>query len=344
MNRFLLALAALAGGLALSGCSKGTPPAGPAAGEASGEGAPLTTEVDRGPVRVRVAFSPASPRLSDLPTLTLDVLADPAVAVGEIPFGDRIPGFLVRDFDRELPRKEGGRVLRRTVYTLEPVSSGTFVLDPIRVTFRDNRPTGDGKEHSIETDPLKVTVQTVVAEEVVSLELLHPAARPVALPPPPATIASWALPSGGLVLLVLLILFLRRLRRRPSRELRLSPFERAMHALEELAASGKGLSGEAKMFYLELTGIVRRFLEDVTGIRAAEQTTEEFLAAIRRHPSFDGEWRRDLGEFLEAADLVKFAGQIPDGEALRNSLERARQFLRKGAAEPVQEGRGGRAA
>ncbi|MFQ5748152.1 MAG: hypothetical protein ACE5H3_01690 [Planctomycetota bacterium] len=344
MKALLLGLAVLAGGWGAPGCSREESGSGPVVHKTPSEDAPLATEVDRGPVHVRIAFSPASPRLSDLPALTLDVLADPAVAVGEIPFGDRIPGFLVRDFERELPRREGDRVLRRTVYTLEPVSSGTFVLDPIRVTFRDSRPAGDGKEHSVETEPLKVTVQTVVAEDVVSLDLLHPPAEPVSLPAPPSALTSWALPSGGLVLLVVIVLLLRRFRRRPARELRLSPFERAMHALEELAGSGKGLSGEAKVFYVELTGIVRRFLEDVTGIRAAEQTTEEFLAAIRQHPSFDTEWRRELGEFLEAADLVKFAGKVPDRASLQNSLERARKFLRKGAAEPAQEERGGLAA
>ncbi len=344
MKTFLLASAALAASLAATGCSRGASQADSGAPAAAPEGAPLATEVDRGPVHVRVAFSPASPRLSDLPTLTLDVLADPAVEVGETPFGDRIPGFLVRDFRRELPREEGDRVLRRTVYTLEPVESGTFVLDPIKISFRDTRLSGDGKEHSVVTEPLKVTVQTVVAEEVASLDLLHPPAKPVALPAPPMTVTAWALPAGSLFLLALAVLLVRRIRRRPPREQRLSPFERAMHALEELAASGKGLSGEAKIFYVELTGIVRRFLEDVTGIRAAEQTTEEFLAAIREHPSFDAGWRQELGEFLEAADLVKFAGRIPDKEALQESLERARRFLRKGAAEPAQEERGGLAA
>ncbi len=70
--------------------------------------------------------------------------------------------------------------------------------------------------------------------------------------------------------------------------------------------------GLVKEFYLRLTGIVRQYVEDTTGIRAPEQTTEEFLRDMRSRAVFPPERSARLAEFLEAADLVKYAGQQPE--------------------------------
>ena len=49
-----------------------------------------------------------------------------------------------------------------------------------------------------------------------------------------------------------------------------------------LLAENLPAQGLVKEFYLRLTGIVRQYVEDTTGIRAPEQTTEEFLRDMRR--------------------------------------------------------------
>ena len=106
-----------------------------------------------------------------------------------------------------------------------------------------------------------------------------------------------------------------------------SPREIAEEALSDLEQSDLSQS-DVKQFYVDLTGIVRRYLEQTTGVRAPEETTEEFLRDISNHNAFGVEVRRRLQEFLISADLVKFAGHQPLPEDVITALERARRFVR----------------
>ena len=105
---------------------------------------------------------------------------------------------------------------------------------------------------------------------------------------------------------------LRRRKRRPVEPRRQTPEEIAQAALALLLAENLPGRGLVKEFYLRLTGIVRQYVEDTTGIRAPEQTTEEFLRDMRSRAVFPPERSVRLAEFLEAADLVKYAGQQPE--------------------------------
>jgi len=84
-------------------------------------------------------------------------------------------------------------------------------------------------------------------------------------------------------------------------------------------------------FYVELTGIVRRYIERTTGIRAPEQTTEEFFAAIRSDRRFDPERARQLKDFLAACDLVKYAAAQPRTEDMEEAFSLAAAFVTKRA-------------
>ena len=58
-----------------------------------------------------------------------------------------------------------------------------------------------------------------------------------------------------------------------------------------------------------------------------EQTTEEFLHEISERPSFPEMHSQKLQEFLESADLVKFAGHQPQKDDVNASIQRARAFI-----------------
>ena len=109
---------------------------------------------ERGPVSVSVSVIPEKPRLSDEPELTLTVRAEAGVDVSLPEFGESVGDFLIRDFHEPIPRTEEGSQILQQVYTLEPETAGRVVIDPFVVSFTDNRKEGDGKEHSVETEPL----------------------------------------------------------------------------------------------------------------------------------------------------------------------------------------------
>ena len=122
--------------------------------------------------------------------------------------------------------------------------------------------------------------------------------------------------------------------RRARKVRRMSPKERALRELDRLLARDLPAKGRFKDFYVELTLVVRRYVERRHGIRAPRRTTEEFLAEARRSSAFDAATVARLGAFLEAADLVKFAGARADEAGAREAAARARDYL-SAEAEPA---------
>jgi len=73
---------------------------------------------------------------------------------------------------------------------------------------------------------------------------------------------------------------------------------------------------DARWYVGEVSDAVRGYLEGRFGLRAPEQTTEEFLAGLagKELPGMGD--AAGLGEFLGWCDLVKFSGWKPGGAEL----------------------------
>jgi hypothetical protein len=284
-----------------------------------------TTE--KGPVKLLVRVWPRQPRLSDLVEMDVRVESQPGVEIKPPPFGQAVGDFLIRDYS-ERPPEAGARNLRRFHYQLEPTHAGKHLIRSVSVEFVDNRANSErrGEPALIETDPLEVDVNSELGDKAPSLANLEPMMPPQPLP---RTFAfGWLVASGLLVMLAILVVIgLRWRKRRPVEPLCQTAEEIAHAALAELLAENFPARGLVKEFYLRLTGIVRQYVEATTGIRAPEQTTEEFLRDMRSRAAFPPERSARLAEFLEAADLVKYAGQQPEQDQLEQAIARAQEFV-----------------
>ena len=204
--------------------------------------------------------------------------------------------------------------MRRFHYQFEPAHAGKHLIRSVSIEFVDNRPNSErrGEPALVETDPLEVNVTSELGNEAPSLANLEPMLPP--RPVPQTFPLGWLVAAAvAAVLAVLAVVLLRRRKRRPIAVRKQTPEEIAQAALARLLAENLPAQGLVKEFYLRLTGIVRQYVEDTTGIRAPEQTTEEFLRDMRSRAVFPRERSARLAEFLEAADLVKYAGQTAGG-------------------------------
>ncbi len=131
----------------------------------------------------------------------------------------------------------------------------------------------------------------------------------------------------GLVALVRLIA-------RKVKEHRMSPIERAWVELDRLLKKGLPGRGRYKDFYVELTMVVRRYIQRKYGIKAPHLTTEEFLRD-NRIAELSNSRIAELKAFLESADMVKFAGVQATPEMADAATASARGYL-KGDAEVVK--------
>lgn len=318
-NHSLFAWLAIAA-IALSGCQR-QPEAAPddAAKHAR-------SEVERGPIRVTVEVQPVRPRLSDSPTLTLTIDHEEGVVVEPPQFGTMIGRFAIRDVQEPLPKTNEGRVIIQQIYTLEATEPGRLRIDPIAVTFTDRREKGANRPETIETEPLVIEVTSVLGDKTPSLTDLRPSSEPVSLD---SHSLAWVWAIAAIALALVAAKMWRRRRIVPQRApvvKILTPAELAMAELDELAASGLAAT-DIKEFYIRLTAIVRRYIERTTGIRAPEQTTEEFLREISRTKAFGMDEAARLRDFLESADLVKFAAHRPNSDDAEESIRRARVFI-----------------
>ena len=100
----------------------------------------------------------------------------------------------------------------------------------------------------------------------------------------------------------------------------------ALRALDELERD-PARKADLDRFYVTVSSILRVYLEGRFGLRAPEQTTEEFLAAAEAEPAFDREQQWTLRAFLAACDAVKFARARPSDEATARTIDTARGFV-----------------
>lgn len=116
-----------------------------------------------------------------------------------------------------------------------------------------------------------------------------------------------------------------------------TPEERALQTLDELRQRRLWQQGKQKEYHTELTDAVRRFIEESTGIRATELTSDETVEAVTY-----GTWDVDcapLRDIFATADLVKFAKSEPQAHEHERSMDEAVRFVQQmwQAVKPKEE-------
>ena len=136
--------------------------------------------------------------------------------------------------------------------------------------------------------------------------------------------------AGVIVLIVLLALgawVLSRKRVKAAVKL-LSPWQMAFVELRDLREAIRNHSMVPEKCMSRLSGVVRVYLEKRFNLRAPQQTTGEFLRDLKRSESpLRQEHRGFLEDFMQSADLVKFAGMPADGELLGKAVDKAEALV-----------------
>ena len=131
-----------------------------------------------------------------------------------------------------------------------------------------------------------------------------------------------------LMAIVLIVQLVRHMRARPKPVVPPPPaHERAYAALRALHARDLISAGLIKEYYYELSLIVRHYIENRFGLRAPEQTTEEFLYSLGAGSILRDAHRAVLSAFLTESDLVKFANQPAGAADAQRAHDRAVAFI-----------------
>ena len=311
----------------------------PVAAQAEDAAEPLSAETRVGPVVAVVSLAPPSPRLGDPLVLTLTVSAEPGVTVEMPAFGDALGRFAIVDYAPREETTENGKLLLSQRYTLQASASGRQRIPRLRVEFVDERDdingSGDGRDdqraakaRELLTEELGFEVESVLPEGAV-VDELRPARPMLAELQGPWWARHWPWFAVGVLALAGAVGGLLVWLRRTDQRARTTAFERAIERLERLQRRGLPGSADLDAWYVELSDIVRRYIEARFGLRAPELTTEEFLAEAGRSAELTPSHRSLLSAFLERCDRVKFARYSPGDTESHEALQLARQFLRE---------------
>jgi hypothetical protein len=103
----------------------------------------------------------------------------------------------------------------------------------------------------------------------------------------------------------------------------------AERRLKELSSRGLPQAGKHEAYYVDLTAILRYYIEDRFHIRAPEQTTPEFLESASNSKRLTEEQQRVLSQLLRHGDRVKFAQYEPSVSEMDESFAVVMQFVRE---------------
>lgn len=290
----------------------------------------IERDYEQGPVHVTLRVRPAQPKLGDVIELSLEARAEPGVELLMPEFGEALGRFEIVDFAPSERAEPDGSTVARQVYRLQPQRSGRQSIPALRVEFVDRRPgrksAPEGEDaYEILTERVALDVGAILARDA-PLEL-RPAHGDLGRRRFPG-VPVWAWLVGALVLAAIASPFAWRawLAHR-TRQRQRSAYEIARGELDSLLAQGQPRPEALDAFYVALSLIVRRYLENRFALRSPELTTEEFLAEMGRSPDLARSHQQLLREFLIEADLVKFAGHRPGTEVVRQSIAAAERFL-----------------
>ncbi len=220
----------------------------------------------------------------------------------------------------EQERRPGTVRIRFLVDRLE-----SFDLGPFALKWLD----GDGKEETIQADPIAVEVASNLGKKPEEATL-----RPIRdiMPVEPR----WPLYLMAALALIGIVAALawwsRKRRVRDSRTVMEDPpHVRAEKEIDRLLAAGLFEKGETKAFYFSFSETVRRYIEAIQHFPAAEMTTEE----IRRHMGPNGDDQEVL-QLLGQVDLVKFADAVPTPDRKERDIRMARNYIRQTAPAPAE--------
>jgi len=269
----------------------------------------LAWPLGAGASQVTLSASAQTVTIAERVELRVVVRADPGVEGirVEVPAGAYD---VISRVQRPAIRSANGATFEEII-TVAFFKTGDFVVGPFRVELRSRQ--GDGG--SEQTGPLAVRVRSLLGENDKDIKPLKDL---LAIRGDPRHLLRYAVAILLFLLLALAVrLLLQRSRRRSlgASEPPLPPEIELEMRVQELRRRNLPQEGEFRRFFIALGDLIKHFLQRAYGFNAEDCTTAETVAQLQRSES-DGEMVTDLKAIFGQADLVKFARQVPEKEAV----------------------------
>lgn len=200
--------------------------------------------------------------------------------------------------------------------TLAGFKPGETAVPPLRFLVQN----GD-RTDTLTGDPVTVAIASVLSPKAEDINEIKP---PFPFP------NYWLLlvPAAAVLLAVAAylawVLFRKLQRVREQARTPLSPWDEALAALAGLPVQQWLADGRVQQYYYSLSEILKRYIERRYEFNAAEQTSTEIIAEMKRLKT---PFREEFVGFIRRADLVKYAKYRPTAEELPEAIEAVRGMI-----------------
>ncbi|MGD9898577.1 MAG: hypothetical protein AB7T22_05565 [Calditrichaceae bacterium] len=235
--------------------------------------------------------------------------------------------FEIKDYKFHDPEKKDGRIIERYDFSISVFDTGRFTIPPFPIAYFPSDTSN--RYQIIDASPIDIYVKSVLAnDEAPELKDVKP---PIDIL---FNYKFWILVLSVILLVgVLVYLGFRFWKRRKEKGYIFSPpptpepaHQIALKALDKLFRSDLLEKGHLKLFFTELSDILRRYLEGRYYLSALEETTTEIMRDLKKHLA-DESIRQDLLDVLVMSDLVKFAKHTPGMDETEPLKIKARSFV-----------------
>ena len=269
----------------------------------------LCLHAQESPVTVESRIDKSAITIGDTVHYTVRLTYDEKVQVNWPTLGANLGAFEIRDYHKPEPRRVKGRMVEEISYTISTFDTGRFEIPALAL---DYQVPPDTLRHRLQTEKLEIYVASMRPSQDGDIRDIK---TPWELP------RDWkliALLAGGVALLLLLAglgyYFWRQRQGKTLLPVKTEPVrpahEIALEALRRLRESDLLAAGKIKTYYVELSEIVRRYIENRYFVPALEQTTAELMGNLKT-VTLEASLRATLQDLLERSDLVKFAKYEP---------------------------------
>jgi hypothetical protein len=281
-------------------------------------------------VKVDIQATPQKATVGDPISIRLDISLPQSYQVILPKLGEQFGDFSILDFP---PGKimtagqDGDQSVSQyqAQITVALFKTGEFEFPPIQVTLRG----ADGSESQVSSQPVKISIQSVLTEQDQDLKQLKKQAEIQE----PVRWVMWLSIACLIIILAALAVWLWQRRRQPKLQPASQPdtdlIALAESDLRDLIRRGMLEEGLTKQFYVSLSDIIKRILEAGFQIQTLEKTTSEILEELKlagddKRP---GQALDTIESVLTECDLVKFAKYIPSQPENNAAVESAFEIL-----------------
>jgi len=265
--------------------------------------------------------------IGDLINYNISVVHDKGIKVEYPGLGVNLGAFEIRNYKIFEPEEVDKKIINKVEYIITTFDTGNYVIPPITVSYFSS----DSIEKELKTDIIKIRVNSVKPSEAKDIRDIKPQME---IKADYRRYIYYGLAGLGAVLLACILIFYLKKRKRgeniiPKRRKPIKPAHiEAIEELEKLMNSNLLSDGRAKEFYIIISEIVRRYIENRYFIYALEMTTNQVYDSLY-NIDVDKENIELIYEFLSSCDLVKFAKYIPEESENKKVIEQAFDVINK---------------